>query len=91
MKKIFKIFTMFFALLVGFGLMNIVSKVKASSDVVTTPWTLSFDNGQVVNIVEDQSPISVVANGFSVTYNDLTGKTSGGYFDIWVECPGVIP
>ena len=39
MKKIFKIFTMFFALLVGFGLMNIVSKVKASSDVVTTPWT----------------------------------------------------
>ena len=91
MKKIVKIFTMFFALLVTFGLVNTVSKVKASSDVVVTPWTLSFDNGQVVNIVEDQSYISVVSNGFSVTYNDLTGETSGGYFDLWVECPGVVP
>ncbi len=91
MKSVKRLFFVFFMVLVGTVCVCTIKNVEASAAVQMTPWTLSFDNGQVVPISKEQTSFSVVANSFSVTYNDLTGETSGGYFDIWVECFGVVP
>ena len=85
MKSVKRLFFAFFTLLVGSFLLCTVTNAKASTIVQVTPWTLSFDNGDVVNVMKDDTSCSVVANSFSVTYFDTTGNTTGGYFDVFRE------
>ena len=85
MKSVKKFFFAFFALLMSFGLFSALTNAKADVVVQVTPWTLSFDNGDVFNVMEDDNSLSVVANAFSVTYLDTTGNTTGGYFDVFRE------
>lgn len=59
----------------SFGLFSALTNAKADVVVQVTPWTLSFDNGDVFNVMEDDNSLSVVANAFSVTYLDTTGNT----------------
>ena len=76
MKSVKKFFFAFFALLMSFGLFSALTNAKADVVVQVTPWTLSFDNGDVFNVMEDDNSLSVVANAFSVTYLDTTGNTT---------------
>ena len=86
MKSVKKIFVAFFALFVGIMLVSATTKAKADSEVPnSTPWILTFDDGSVVNIREGETGIRALANSFTITYFDTTGKTEGGYFDLWRE------
>lgn len=86
MKSVKKIFVAFFALFVGIMLVSATTKAKAYSEVPnSTPWILTFEDGPVVNIREGEKGISASANSFTITYFDATGKTEGGYFDLWKE------
>lgn len=76
MKSVKKFFFAFFALLMSFGLFSALTNAKADVVVQVTPWTLSFDNGDVFNVMEDDNSLSVVANAFSVTYLDTTGNNN---------------
>ena len=86
MKSVKKIFVAFFALFLGVMLVSATTKAKAYSEVPnSTPWILTFDDGTVVNIREGETGIRALANSFTISYFDTTGKTEGGYFDLWVE------
>ncbi|MCM1350122.1 MAG: Ig-like domain-containing protein [Prevotella sp.] len=86
MKSVKKIFVAFFALFLGIMLVSATTKAKAYSKVPnSTPWILTFEDGTVVNIREGEGGIRVLANSFTVSYFDATGKTEGGYFDLWRE------
>lgn len=86
MKSVKKIFFAFFALFLGIMLVSVTT--KAYSEVAnSTPWILSFEDGTVVNIREGErgGDINVYSNSFTVTYFDATGKTEGGYLNLWTE------
>ena len=86
MKSVKKIFVAFFALFVGIMLVSATTKAKADSEVPnSTPWILTFEDGTVVNIREGEKGIRVLANSLTISYFDATGKTEGGYFDLWQE------
>lgn len=82
---------LFVSLCVCFSLITLITviKVKASSGALT-PWTLSFDD-KVVNIHENEPGFSTNSNQITIRYNDTSGQTSGGYFDLWLEDIGVVP
>ena len=88
MKSVKKIFVAFFALFLGIMLVSATTKAKAYSEVPnSTPWILTFDDGTVVNIREGETggDINVYSNSFTVTYFDATGKTEGGYLNLFTE------
>ncbi|MCM1259867.1 MAG: Ig-like domain-containing protein [Prevotella sp.] len=84
MKSVKKIFFAFLVLFVGIVLLGSVSTAKAS-DPVATPWFITFDDGVVVNIREGELGFRKNANSFTISYFDASGKTEGGYFDLWAE------
>lgn len=86
MKSVKKIFFAFLVLLVGIVLLGSASTAKADSEVPnSTPWFITFDDGVVVNVREGEMGLRKNANSFTISYFDATGKTEGGYFDLWVE------
>ncbi|MCM1260255.1 MAG: Ig-like domain-containing protein [Prevotella sp.] len=87
MKSVKKIFVAFFALFLGIMLVSATTKAKAYSKVPnSTPWILTFEDGTVVNIREGETGgFSVYSNSFTVTYFDATGKTEGGYLNLFTE------
>ncbi len=84
MKSVKKIFFAFLVLLVGIVLLGSASTAKAS-DPVATPWFITFDDGVVVNVKEGEMGFRKNANSFTISYFDASGKTEGGYFDLWAE------
>ena len=93
MKSVKKIFVAFFALFVGIMLVSATTKAKAyPEEGLPTPWTLSFDNGQSINLVTGYNDsVRIKANSISITYNDLTGETTGSHYTLHRESIGVIP
>ena len=92
MKSVKKIFVAFFALFLGIMLVSATTKAKAyPEEGLPTPWTLSFDNGQSINLVTGYNDsVTVKANSISITYNDPTGETTGSYYTLCKESWGVI-
>lgn len=84
MKSVKKLFFAFLALFVGMFFFSSASTVKAS-EPTATPWFITFDNGIVVNVKEGDMGFTTRANSFTISYFDASGKTEGGYFDLWVE------
>lgn len=84
MKSVKKIFFAFLVLLVGIVLLGSASTAKAS-DPIATPWFITFDDGVVVNVKEGDMGFRKNANSFTISYFDASGKTEGGYFDLWAE------
>lgn len=84
MKSVKKLFFAFLVLFVGIVLLGSASTTKAS-DPVATPWFITFDDGVVVNVKEGELGFRKNANSFTISYFDASGKTEGGYFDLWAE------
>lgn len=84
MKSVRKIFLTFLVLFVGIIVFSSTTSVKASNPI-ETPWFITFDDGTVLNIREGEIGFRKKANSFTISYFDVSGKTEGGYFDLWTE------
>ncbi len=82
MKIIKKLFITAFVSLFALVMLGIpkASAIEGNS----TPWFFSFDNFGI-NVVDIQQSFATNSDKLVITYNDLTGQTTGGYFDLFYE------